>query len=121
VIVAWDKSRTAARAVADAVPILQRAKHVRLLTVTGEKKITSRQSAAEFAGHLKLHDVSVVVDEVHAAGRPIGSVLQDEATKHGADLIVMGAYGHSRMWEFILGGATQSMLSHPPAALLLSH
>ena len=121
VIVAWDNSWTAARAIADAVPILQKAKHVRLLTVTGEKKITSRQSAVEFAGHLKLHDISVVVDEVHAAGRPIGGVLQDQVTKHGADLIVMGAYGHSRMREFILGGATQSMLSHPPAALFLSH
>jgi nucleotide-binding universal stress UspA family protein len=120
-ILAWDKSRTAARAVADAIPILQKARHVRLLTVTGEKEITSRQSAADLARHLKLHDIIVVVDEVDAAGRPIGSVLQDQATKHGADLIVMGAYGHSRMREFILGGATQSMLSHPPAALFLSH
>lgn len=120
-IVAWDKSRVAARAVADALPILKKAKQVRLLTVTGEKEITSRQSASDFAQHLRLHDVSVVIDEIDAAGRAIGHVLQDQVTKHGADLLVMGAYGHSRTREFIVGGATKSMLGHPPTALFLSH
>ena len=121
VVVAWDKSRVAARAVTDAIPILKKAKQVRLLTVTGEKEITSRQSASEFAQHLKFHDVSVLIDDVDARGRAIGSVLQDQVTKHGADLLVMGAYGHSRMREFIVGGATRSMLAHPPTALFLSH
>lgn len=121
VIVAWDKSRVAARAVADAIPILKQARHVRLLTVTGEKEIASRQSAADFAQHLRLHDVSVVTDEVGLAGRAIGSVLQEQVRKHRADLLVMGAYGHSRMREFVLGGATKSMLAHPPTAVFLSH
>jgi nucleotide-binding universal stress UspA family protein len=121
VIVAWDKSRVAARAVADALPILRKANQVRLLTVTDEKAIASRPSAVDFAQHLQHHDINVVVDEISAAGRKIGAVLQDEVTKHSADLIVMGAYGHSRMREFILGGATQSMLSNPPAVLFLSH
>jgi nucleotide-binding universal stress UspA family protein len=121
VIVAWDKSRVAARTVADALPILKQAKHVRLLTVTGEKEIASRQSTSDFTQHLSLHDVNVVTDEVHAGGRAIGSVLQDQVAKYSADLLVMGAYGHSRMREFILGGATKSMLAHPPTAVFLSH
>ena len=120
-IVAWDKSRPAARSISDAMPILQKAKHVRLLTVFGEKSINSEGSGAEFARHLALHGVNVVVDEVDAEGRTIGEVLQEQVKIHEIDLIVMGAYGRSRLREFILGGATRSMLTHPPTALFLSH
>ena len=121
VIVAWDKSRPAARSISDAMPLLQKAKHVRLLTVFGEKSINSAGSGVEFARHLGLHGVSVVVDEVDAGGRTIGEVLQDQVKIREVDMIVMGAYGRSRLREFILGGATKSMLTHPPTALFLSH
>lgn len=122
VIVAWDRSRPAARSISDAMPILQKAKHVRLLTVFGEKSIASEGSGAEFARHLALHGVvNVAVDEVDAEGRTIGEVLQTQAKIHEIDLIVMGAYGRSRLREFILGGATKSMLTHPPTTLFLSH
>lgn len=121
ILVAWDKSRTAARAIADAVPILRAAGNVRLLTVLGEKEIVSERSAAELARHLILHDVKVVVDQVEAGGRAIGEVLRDQAKIHGSDLIVMGAYGRSRIREFILGGATKAMLAQPPTALFMSH
>lgn len=121
VIVAWDKSRPAARSISDAMPILQQAKRVRLLTVFGEKSINSEGSGAEFARHLALHGLSVVVDEVDAKGRTIGEVLREQVEIHEIDLVVMGAYGRSRLREFILGGATKSMLTHPPTALFLSH
>jgi nucleotide-binding universal stress UspA family protein len=121
VIVAWDKSRAAARAIADALPILQIAKHVRILTVTGEKPIESHHVGAELAHHLAFHGVDCVIDEVKAASRSIGDVLQDHVAAHQAKLLVMGAYGHSRLQEFVLGGATKSMLSKPPTALFLSH
>lgn len=121
VIVAWDRSRPAARSISDAMPILQKAKHVRLLTVLGEKSIDGEGSGAELARHLALHGVDAVVDEVDAGGRTIGEVLQQQVTIHEIDLIVMGAYGRSRLREFILGGATRSMLTHPPIALFLSH
>jgi nucleotide-binding universal stress UspA family protein len=121
VIVAWDKSRAAARAIADAIPILQTAKHVRVLTVTGEKPIESHHAGAELAYHLNFHGVDCVVDEVNAEGRSIGEVLQAHVAAHQAKLLVMGAYGHSRLQEFVLGGATRSMLSKPPTALFLSH
>ena len=76
IIVAWDKGSSAARAIADALPLLRVASQVRLLTVTGEKQIVSARSAAELTRHLALQDVeNVVVDEVDAAGSPIGEVL----------------------------------------------
>ncbi len=121
VIIAWDKSRAASRAIADALPILQKAKRVRLLTVVGEKPLASKRPTAELAQHLALHDVNAVVEEVNAEGRTIGKVLDDQVKGFGADLLVMGAYGHSRLREFVLGGATNSMLSKPPTAVFLSH
>ena len=121
IVIAWDKSRTATRAIADAMPILRAATDIRLLTVVGEKDLASERSADEFARHLALQGVRVVVDEVDARSRGIGEVLSHQAKLHDSDLIIMGAYGRSRMVEFILGGATQAMLSQPPTALFMSH
>jgi nucleotide-binding universal stress UspA family protein len=103
------------------MPLLRAATDIRLLTVVGEKELTSERSADEFARHLALQGVRVVVDEVDAHGRGIGEVLSHQAKLHDSDLIIMGAYGRSRMVEFILGGATQAMLSQPPTALFMSH
>jgi nucleotide-binding universal stress UspA family protein len=121
VIVAWDFSRPATRAIADAMPILEKAKRVCVLTVTKEKAIGTRRSGAELAKHLARHGVDVVLDEVDAKGRSIGDVFESHVTYRNADLLVMGAYGHSRLREFVLGGATKSMLTRPPAPIFLSH
>ena len=121
VAVAWDFSRPAARAVADALPLLEKAKKVHVLTVANEKVIESRRPTAEFAKYLGRHDVDVVLDTVDAADRRIGDILESYVTSCNADMLVMGAYGHSRIREFILGGATKSMLSRPPLPIFLSH
>ena len=121
VVVAWDFSRPASRAVADALPILEKAKRVCVVTVTNEKVIDAKRSGAELAKHLARHGVDVALEAVDAAGRRIGDVLESYVTSHNADLLVMGAYGHSRIREFILGGATKSMLSRPPLPIFLSH
>jgi nucleotide-binding universal stress UspA family protein len=121
VAIAWDFSRPAARAVADALPILERAKTVRAVTVTREKKIETMQPKEQLAKHLKLHGVDIALDMVDAQGRSIGDVLEAYVELHNADLLVMGAYGHSRVRDFILGGATKSMLSKPPVPVFLSH
>jgi nucleotide-binding universal stress UspA family protein len=121
VIVAWDFSRPATRAIADAMPILEKAKRVCVLTVTKEKAIDTRRSGAELAKHLARHGVDVVLDEVDAKGRGIGDVLEAHVTYRNANLLVMGAYGHSRIREFILGGATKRVLARPPMPTLLSH
>ena len=121
VAIAWDFSRPAARAVADALPLLEKAKKVHVLTVANEKVIESRRPTTEFAKYLGRHDVDVVLDTVDAADRRIGDILESYVTSCNADMLVMGAYGHSRIREFILGGATKSMLSRPPLPILLSH
>jgi nucleotide-binding universal stress UspA family protein len=121
VAVAWDFSRPAARAVADALPILEKAKRVSVVTVTNEKVIDTKRSGAELAKHLARHGVNVVLDTVDAAGRGIGDVLESYVTSRNADVLVMGAYGHSRIREFILGGATRRMLSRAPLPILFSH
>jgi nucleotide-binding universal stress UspA family protein len=121
VVVAWDFSRPAARAVADALPILERTKRVCVVTVANEKVIHTKRSGAELGKHLARHGVNVVLDVVDAAGRGIGDVLEWYVTSRNADLLVMGAYGHSRVRDFLLGGATKSMLSRPPLPIFLSH
>jgi nucleotide-binding universal stress UspA family protein len=121
VVVAWDFSRPASRAVADALPILEKAKRVCVVTVTNEKVIDTKRSGAELAKHLARHGVEPLLDTVDAAGRSIGDVLRSCLASRNADLLVMGAYGHSRVRDFILGGATKSMLAKPPLPIFLSH
>jgi nucleotide-binding universal stress UspA family protein len=120
-VVAWDFSRSAARALADALPILEMAKHVHIVTVINEKALDTRRSGSELARHLSRHGIDGVAETIDAAGRDVGSVLEAYVGSHGADLLVMGAFGHSRLREFVLGGATRSMLAHPPVPILMSH
>ena len=120
-VVAWDFSRAATRAVADAIPALQKAKRVYVLTVTNEKEFDTRRSASELAKHLTHHGVEVIVDTVDAAERDVGTVIKSYCATRDADLLVMGAYGHSRLREFILGGATNSLLSRPTLPIFMSH
>jgi nucleotide-binding universal stress UspA family protein len=121
VAVAWDNSRAAARAVSDAMPLLEKARKVRVVTVTNEKKLDGKHSAEALARNLARHGINVVLDKIDADGRRIGEVLEDYAAAQQVDILVMGAYGHSRWREFILGGATKSLLSRPPLPILFSH
>ncbi|MBI5320465.1 universal stress protein [Bradyrhizobium sp.] len=119
--VAWDFSRQAARAVGDALPLLTKAKRVHIVTVTNEKRIDTRRSGPELAKHLARHGVDVILETVDAAGRNIHDALEAATRAHDSDLLVMGAYGHSRWREFVLGGATRGMVNRPPLPVLLSH
>jgi nucleotide-binding universal stress UspA family protein len=121
VVVAWDGSRTAARALSDAMPILEKAHRIYVLTVTNEKVLPTMRSASPIVQYFSRRGIEVVLDEVDAAGRKIGAVLESHVLALKADLLVMGAYGHSRLREFVLGGATQSVLARPPVPVLLSH
>jgi nucleotide-binding universal stress UspA family protein len=121
VAVAWDFSRAAARAVSDALPLLERARKVRVVTVTNEKSLDPKHSAEELAKNLARHGIDVMLDKVDANGRPIGEVLETYTVSHQVDVLVMGAYGHAKWREFILGGATKSLLSKPPLPILFSH
>ena len=121
VAVAWDFSRAAARAISDALPILEGAKKVHIVTVINEKALDTKRSGEELAKNLSRHGIDVVLDKVDAKGGSIGEVLESYTSSQGADLLVMGAYGHSKWREFVLGGATRSLLSKPPLPILLSH
>jgi nucleotide-binding universal stress UspA family protein len=121
VAVAWDFSRAAARAVSDAMPLLEKANKVRVVTVLDDKTFDRKHSAEELSRNLARHGIDVVLDKVDANGRSIGVVLEDYVLAREVDVLVMGAYGHSRLREFVLGGATKSLLSKPPTAILFSH
>ena len=79
------------------------------------------RSGAELAKHLARHGVDVVLDTVDAAGRSIDAALDSYITSRNADILVMGAFGHTRIRDFILGGATKSILARPPLPVFLSH
>lgn len=121
VVIAWDGGRPAARAVADALPILTSAAEVRVLTVLNEKASATADIAAGLIRHLSEHGISALAETRPAAGDPIGKALEVYLADHEAGLLVMGAYGHSRMREFILGGATESLLAAPQIPILFSH
>lgn len=121
VAVAWDGSRPATRAVADAMPFLRRAKTVRAFTATDDKPLSPAQ-AQQFIDHLAGLGIEAVHEEVRKTDQhSIGSFMESYVASRDIDLLVMGAYGHSRLREFILGGATRSVLSNPPCWVLLSH
>ncbi|MEX1251371.1 MAG: universal stress protein [Hyphomonas sp.] len=119
--IAWDMSRSAARAVADALPLLKRAKSVHVLVGRGEKGIASSQPAAPLVAYLAAHGIGAAVDEFDVSEQKIGDALVWRAASHNADLLVMGAFGHSRLREFVLGGATRRVLDTTPIPLLMSH
>lgn len=121
VVLAWDGSRAAARAMAQAIPIMQGARDVRVLTVVNEKPDAGSGLGEDAVRHLKLHGVNATAHEADAAGRSIGQALDEHAAACGSDLLVMGAYGRSRVREFILGGATAHVLHDPKTPLFLAH
>ena len=123
IAVAWNDSREATRATFDALPLLERAEKIRLITVgepvdgTGSNIIPS----AEVASTLARHGLDVEVETVASADRHTGEAILARVTADGADLLVMGAYGHSRLREFILGGATRDVLKNMTVPVLMSH
>lgn len=121
VAVAWDGSRPATRAVADAMPFLRRATSVRVFTATDDKPLSAGQGQ-QFIEHLASLGIEAIHEDVKKTDRhSIGSFMESYVASRDIDLLVMGAYGHSRLREFILGGATQSILANPPCWVLLSH
>lgn len=121
VVIAWDMSRSAARAVGDALPLLKTAKSVHILVGRGEKAIPSSHPAASLLTYLAAHEIIAEVDEFDVSGRKIGDALLERADSHKANLLVMGAFGHSRLREFVLGGATRHILDKTEVPLFMSH
>lgn len=121
VAVAWDGSRVAARAVADARPFLQRASRITVITVLDEKPLKDKNVGVRLAEVLRERGLETTVAPVKAQDCPIAQTLQQTAIEKGARLLVMGGYGHSRIRDFVLGGATAGVLSDLLMPVLLSH
>lgn len=123
VLVAWDASRLAARAVNDALPLLVRAKTVSVLAVNprGGADGHGQIPSADICLHLARHGVKVEAEHLYADDLDVGDILLDRASDTGADLIVSGAYGHARWRELVLGGVTRHLLRHMTVPVFLSH
>ena len=123
VLIAWDAGREAARAVSDALPFLQRAEAVEVSAFDPERgrRGHGEQPGADIALYLARHGVKVTVHRQSGAGYEVGGQILSRAADTSADLIVMGSYGHSRVRELVLGGATRSMLEAMTVPVLMSH
>lgn len=122
ILVAWNGKREAARAVHDAMPLLRGAESVHLLAVAPEKK--GRTPLADIAEHLQRHGIrlqSAVIDGNGSGQKRVGQILMAEAQGRGADMMVMGAFGHSRLREMVFGGVTETVLSGMTLPVLLSN
>jgi nucleotide-binding universal stress UspA family protein len=122
ILVGWRPTSEAARAVHDAMPILEAAEAVRVLVVDERSALPEGDDpGADIARHLARHDVPVDVKCVPTSGRSVTERLMEEARYFGADLIVLGGYGHSRLREWMLGGVTRDILTLSDAPILFSH
>jgi nucleotide-binding universal stress UspA family protein len=121
VMVCWDGSKTAARAIADSLPFLERAKKVELVIVTGETGKTDELPGVDFGQHLARHDINVDVKRIARGSIDVRDVILSYAADSGTDFIIMGGYGHSRLREFILGGVTRGILSSMTVPVLMAH
>jgi nucleotide-binding universal stress UspA family protein len=121
VAIAWDASRVAARAVADAAPLLERAAKVSVLTVVDEKPLDRADIGERLAGGLSKRGIPAQAFAISCEDCPIGVTLQESAIERGAKMLVMGGHGHSRVRDFVLGGATEDVLDDLRLPVLLSH
>jgi nucleotide-binding universal stress UspA family protein len=122
VLVAWNGSREAARAMAEAMPYLQKAKEVAVLIVDDSSvAVSPTRLGRDAVNHLKHHGVNASLIQTKPQDGDVGATLIAEAKRLKADLIVMGGYGHSRLREWLLGGATYRLLHEAPVPLLLAH
>lgn len=121
IAIAWDGSRVAARALCDALPLLAADGRISVVTVQGEKSLSSSSLAQTLTASLERRGYNAKAVNITLEGRTIAKALQDTALSEGAQLLAMGGFGHSRLRDFILGGATKGVLSDLRLAVLLSH
>ena len=123
VMLAWDAGREAARAVADALPLLTRADEVIVLVADARASARGHgeEPGADIARHLARHGVAAEVHQSVTGEVAIGDAILSRLADDGCDLLVMGAYGHARLREMVLGGVTRSLLDHMTVPVLMSH
>ena len=122
ILVAWNATRESIRAVADALPLLVKAKAVQVLVVDHERNRAGhgQEPGADIARHLTRHGAQVEVQRLSSGGKDVGQLLLSQAAAFGAELLVMGAYGHSQLREWMFGGVTRTVLYQAVLPVLLS-
>ena len=121
VLICWDGSRPAARAIADAIPLLACAKAVDIVVVIGERDKSGELTGKYMRRHLARHGIETEIKHIVASGGVAQNAILAHAADSGATFMVMGGYGHSRLREFILGGVTRGILKSMPVPVLMSH
>ena len=121
IAIAWDGSRVAARALADAALLFEQVARISVLTVVDEKPLKHHDIAERLADGLRKRGIAAEGFSIAAEDCPIGTSLQEHALERGARLLVMGGYGHSRVRDFVLGGATKDVLRDLQLPVLVSH
>lgn len=121
VVIAWNGSREAARAVKDALPILERAEKVTVLCVDQDSQGSNVPPGRALADQLSRHGIAAVEDNIARGGIAVGDAILSRIADLGGDLLVMGAWGHSRLREIVLGGVTKRILEHCAVPVLMSH
>jgi nucleotide-binding universal stress UspA family protein len=121
VMVGWDGSRTAARAIGDAMPVLKRAKMIEVFTVVAAPTKNTELPGIDIGQHLSRHGLKVEVKRISAGGINVPEAILSHAADISADFMVMGGYGHSRLREYVLGGATRGILASMTLPTLMSN
>ncbi len=121
-LIAWNGSREASRAVFDALPLLSGAKEIEILSVDARNNSaqTADLAGSELAATLTRHGMKVNVNNIVSGGTPVGAVIENRVADLSADLLIMGAYTHSRLRERLFGGATSTLLSSMTTLTLMS-
>jgi nucleotide-binding universal stress UspA family protein len=117
----WDGSRNAARAAADAMPFFARSKLVEVFIVDSGQLKSDEMPGADIAHHLARHGLNVQVSRAMAGDIDVANIILSHVADAGTDLLVMGGYGHTRLREFVLGGATRGILTSMTVPTLMSH
>jgi nucleotide-binding universal stress UspA family protein len=120
VMICWDGSQHVARAAADAMPLLRRAGHVDIITIEDRDR-RNELAGAKIAEHLARHGLKVELKPIVGVDSNVSDVMLSHAANTSADLLVMGAYGHSRLREFVLGGATRGILGSMTLPTFMAH
>jgi nucleotide-binding universal stress UspA family protein len=121
VVIAWKEGPEAARAVAAALPILAHARHVTIVSVSENGSDEDKGSAKCLATYLRWHGIQAQAEMSKSPSISISKKLEEIALGLDADLLIMGAYGHSRMREFVFGGVTRDLLSACAVPVLMTH
>ncbi|MBX9740755.1 MAG: universal stress protein [Beijerinckiaceae bacterium] len=119
-LIAWDGSRAAARALADAMPFLEKSRTIEVVTVTDHRVSFKELPGFNITRHLSRHGLRAELKRLTIQG-DIGDTLLSYAADAGSDFLVMGGYGHSRLREMILGGTTRTIMSTMTIPILISH